>query len=117
MPYRLNFMNPPGASQVSCLMSKEALAALAEAELLKEFEALLAHEIAGALHVETLSNHGAVCTVCSSEGIVAVDVRKFPAPWANLLGVRFPRQGLCISQLPGPSCVEMMMKETHVCGI
>mmetsp|Transcript_57454 Transcript_57454/g.136803 ORF Transcript_57454/g.136803 Transcript_57454/m.136803 type:complete len:431 (-) Transcript_57454:58-1350(-) len=45
---------------------------------LRESLELLAHEIAGALHVETLSNHGAVCTVCSSEGIVAVDVRKFP---------------------------------------
>mmetsp|Transcript_60295 Transcript_60295/g.95492 ORF Transcript_60295/g.95492 Transcript_60295/m.95492 type:complete len:424 (-) Transcript_60295:56-1327(-) len=39
---------------------------------------LLAHQITGTLHFEALSNHGAVSTMSSAEGIVAVHVRQFP---------------------------------------
>mmetsp|Transcript_45274 Transcript_45274/g.81426 ORF Transcript_45274/g.81426 Transcript_45274/m.81426 type:complete len:451 (-) Transcript_45274:58-1410(-) len=48
---------------------------------------LLAHEVASALRVEALSDHGAVCTVRSAESIIAVDICKLTDGGAECCGL------------------------------
>ena len=63
-----------GGGESAKILNTDATLEIPETEA-----ALLAHEVARALHVETLSHHRAVSTVRRSEGIVAVDVCQFPA--------------------------------------